>query len=894
MELTHRLNIPYDSSVIEHPTIFFVAPICSYETPGGGTEYIAEGGLPSSIFHETGENLCGTGSITIPSGKTAKIVIPVSGVAVLTSDPQIQSFTVETSSGTITVSGVPNATIALLADAQSRTVELQGGTTIWIIGKDQSVIEALEVEVITHHEYAVIDEPIGFDDLTMQMQRNDYHGIGAEVSLGSLEFYGLAFDLIKTSYDDDIDTEVVYLVLDENNNTIVSGTLDLSTCSFVRGDYQSVKVKVGEVGPKTTFNNRSDKEIDLDDPKTIDGDSVTNPTWKALDIPQKHLLYTILSKRSLDSEQQKQSSGEGQETGHICLYTWGNHRGTHAPSYFFLPTGENPVVEFGTFTEQTPLYVTKNIALINPQYTASQDHPDRYGNDTVANVKAHLVLNIQHIYGYYQVVADGPYNRSMTTYTYYARLVAVGQNNNVIEGTSTLISVDDSHKIQTVTLELEGDLPAGEPIKYYVEFISGKVKTFTEGAYPEKMDVWLTIKAESYFKMTMYDNLPETTVNANMILVHDALNVIAHAISENVLAVKSDWYRTPDSQWEAGTLGGGALKALTNGYKIRGLFANAVNKRNMPMSFKTIIESLSALDNIGWGFSTENGDVCVRVERWDWFYNNTVVLTLNHVAEITTDIYTDSIPTELKIGYKKYATQEQYNSIDSPHGTRNYINGIKAVNKAITKECEFIADNYAIEETRRARTQKNETEESTYDENIFVFELIRSGAEDGPRVYSIGHTAKQAENVGRAEEFINAKLSPRFMAKRWQNYIFATNNITPFRFTTGEINYKAAFGVIPTTRTDQGIVTESLEVEGFDVFKIREDASIYYRQAKFKAEKLTFSYPLTLAQYNAVKANPYGLIQLTEGNTIIAEGWILDFRYKFEDGTADFTLIAKR
>ena len=33
-----------------------------------------------------------------------------------------------------------------------------------------------------------IDEPIGYDDLKMTMKRNDYHGMGAEVSLGELEF----------------------------------------------------------------------------------------------------------------------------------------------------------------------------------------------------------------------------------------------------------------------------------------------------------------------------------------------------------------------------------------------------------------------------------------------------------------------------------------------------------------------------------------------------------------------------------------------------------------------------------------------------------------------------------------------------------------------------------
>ncbi|MBQ9602437.1 MAG: hypothetical protein IJR42_01330 [Paludibacteraceae bacterium] len=911
MELTHRLNVQYETSEITTPEEYFVVPICSYATPGGGTEYIAEGGLPTSIFPETGESLHGSGGITIPSGKTARIVIPVSGVVVMTTYPQLESFTVETTSGTKTVSGVPNATLALLNDAPSRTVEVSGGNTIWIICKAAGVIENLSVEIISPHEYAVINEPVGFDDLQMTMKRNDYHGMGAEVSLGTLEFYGLAYDLIKSSYDDDIDNEVIYSVLDASNNTLFRGVLDLSTCSFSRADYQSVKVKVGEVGPKTIFNNRTDKEIDMDDPKTIDGSAVTSPTWKSLHIPMKHLLYTILSKRDVDSEEIYQSAGDGQTSGsnYIYFYTWKNtFSGNPAPNALFLPLGENPSVEFGTFAEQTPPYTTSgvinsavdDIRVVNPQYYANADHETKYGSNTEANVRAHLELEIRHWRCFYQLVAGGGYDRQSAKYSYYVRLVGYYEKdgNHFINGNQVYISAGDGEPArQTITLDLENQIPADVSLRYYLEFTPGYVYRGTSGDYqdvlPQQIEAWIKIKAGSYFKMTMYDNLPETNVNADMLLVHDALNVVSHAISENVLPVKSDWYRTPDSQWESGTLGGGALKAITNGYKIRGLFTDGVLKRNMPMSFKALIESLSALDNIGWGFSTESGTTCVRVERWDWFYKDTVVLTLDHVAEITKDVYIDRIPTELKIGYKKYATQEQYNSIESPHGTRNYINGIKAVSKEITKECEFIADNYAIEETRRARTQKNATEETTYDESIFIFELIRKGPSSGTRVYSIGHTAVDAENVGRAEEFINAKLTPYNMAKRWRDYLFAANNTTPLKFTTGEINYKAAFGVIPETDTVSGVVTDSLLPFG-GTSKQAENLDVEYQQAKFKAEKLTFSYPLTIAQYNAIKANPYGLVQLTEGNTTIAQGWILDFKYKFEDGMADFTLIAKR
>ena len=57
-----------------------------------------------------------------------------------------------------------------------------------------------------------IDEPIGFDGLKTTIKRNEYHGISAEVSVGTLSFYNTpsfkAADIIHAAYNNDIDTEI--------------------------------------------------------------------------------------------------------------------------------------------------------------------------------------------------------------------------------------------------------------------------------------------------------------------------------------------------------------------------------------------------------------------------------------------------------------------------------------------------------------------------------------------------------------------------------------------------------------------------------------------------------------------------------------------------------------
>lgn len=719
-------------------------------------------------------------------------------------------------------------------------------------------------EEVLDYATTVIDEPIGFDDLQSTIKRQDYHGMGAEVSLGTLEFYGAAADIIEDKYASDIDSDVLYEVV-SGEETIYSGQIDLSTISIKQGDYRSVSVKVGEIGAKTVFNNRTDKDVDIDNPVTIDGAAIDKPTWLSLQIPLKHLLYTNIVKQKTDVIYSTISGGATPYNVPVA---------ETIDRYIHVPLNGDPIVEFTDFRDEEGSVETSSTDNIEPQYVSSEDHSQKYGSNTVANVSSYLDIDVK--------VLD--YGSGITNERMWFVLAAKDVNGNTIEGERRGVYIRTAGNWSNVKCKLSGQLTATNSIKYYIRVYADARATFV-----------FKIKKGSYRKMTMYDNLQDTNVKANMILVHDALNIVSHAISENALVVKSDWYRTPDSHWDAGAIrtdangGSGALKALTNGYKIRGLFSDEDNERNMPISFKKLIESLSAIDCIGWGFSKENGSLCVRVERWDWFYKDNVVLTLDKVNELQIDVDADHIPVEFKIGYKKFATQDQYNSIDSPHGTRTFINGIKALNKSSKAESEIIADNYAIEETRRARTQVSETEETTYDENIFVFELLRKKS-DG--AYSVGHTALNAVNVGNANEFINAKLTPRHMAARWRDYIFATNNTTPFRFTTGEINYKSSFMTHSSEPTIDNVEYNSLTSMAVANPQAEND-DITNTHAKFNAEKIKFSYPLSVSQYHTICDNPYGLIRLTNGNAIVAEGWLLDFKYKFEDGMADFTLLVK-
>jgi hypothetical protein len=320
---------------------------------------------------------------------------------------------------------------------------------------------------------------------------------------------------------------------------------------------------------------------------------------------------------------------------------------------------------------------------------------------------------------------------------------------------------------------------------------------------------------------------------------------------------------------------GGAAKAITNGYKIRNIKAESGKEYSMSMSFRDLFESLNAMDCIGWGIVNEEGGLCLRVERWDWFYKNNEILAIEDANELKTSLNKDLCVTEFEIGYDKYVTSDVYNSIENLHSERKFSSPVKALNNKVTAKSKIIADNYAIEETRRAQFQVKPSESFEYDENIFVFELRKGGTTSNPII--IRSTAEETIGIKRPNEFINANLTPRQCAARWADYLFAMNGAKSLKYVTASANSDAGFKI------SSGALLLSMADN-----QQMENDDIERKRHKLKAETLEFTYPLTIDQYKKIKNNPYGLINV---NGI--QGWLKEFTYSFVDGEAEFKLIPK-
>lgn len=732
------------------------------------------------------------------------------------------------------------------------------------------------IHKLIHNDYElVIGEPIGFDTMKTTIKRGEYHGMSAQVTVSSLEFYGEAAHFIKSVYDEDIDAEIQYLVLDSYGNVFFSGVLDLSTLVEKQAEYYSVSLKVGEVGVKTMFNNRTTLDVDINAGKTIDGASLSKPTKYSIQIPNKKIVYTNLLEAKEDVVWTK-------ETTPTERFTFGKDKSNH---WINLAICERPSFEeFGAcspkadiadsiFDEEDNVREAIASEYYDPLIDVGTDFEKKFGIGSVYTLDISVTVTVEAINGDPFPHLDIFWGELNPYGSYDVKLVLMDKggwinmpwsNPSWIIASSSQTKIANDKKSATLNLNYSGKILATSDNKcdklmlgiafrnnlYYNDNVS------IFDARNNRQDMKVTVKAGSYVRMTLQSEFKEK-VKTNVILIKDALNHVIRTISEKNLTLQSNLLNS-GNMW---------LLGLVNGYGIRGMY-----DRSMVISFKDLIESLDALGCVGYSVD----DKYVRVERWDYFYNNQVALEIDGPNEKSLQMDTDSIITQLTIGYKKYSTNEDINSIDSIHTERTFSTGVKGISKVESKLCVFIADNYAIEETRR-KSLETTSDEFKYDENIFVLELNYAPSNNK---YYIQQGCSESSDLIDFSTIYNTRISPRRMAEQWKERLSLFNTTNNITFVSGKVNTSASF---KTNKTSANFYYGNLDSIAF-----KEDQAITRVTPRMRAEVMKIKYPISRAQYQSIMDNPYGIIRV-DGE----DYWLKEMQYEVASGETEFKLIPK-
>lgn len=841
-----------------------------------------------------------------------------------------------------------------------------------------------------------IAEPIGFDNFISKIERSSEHGIGAENSLDSLEFVGEAYSIIKNAYLTNIDNQLLLKVLfncedkapvavtrevvkiltstvyvtviilndvtdlkvgdklikvGENimtdcvityiyNNTVTvskdipgpvytnvteftfeitendsfdeiyRGIIDLSTYDETNADYCSCKCKIGEIGARTTFNNRSETQVDLSSLKTLDGAVLLayENLNKTITVPAKDIVCTNNGKTSAMS----------------IIAGYKEFDVTADTQYALIIGFDNQEYsELGALNTSPDIKWIGDIDSLTPTF-----YDCKYD---ISNIKISYDLNFG-------------ISISSDSVRYEAKLVLVSEVNGVKSIIRETTHTNYNQQDKNISDSFSADIAFSKETKLYLYVnIQGRETVKTQNS---DISISFAENNTNFINISSLTNIASTS--SKISLIHESISRISEIISG--LKVKSDWYGRTDSEINpVQTIGGGALKAITSGLKLRQAALTNGSEPYLFLSFKEIYQAMKAIDNIGWGFSHENGVLCVRVENWKWFYKNDLIMSFTDVYEVNRTVDTKNIYSRLKIGYSKYSDIQELNAIDTFHTERNYTNGLKAIDNQLEQLCKFIADPYAIEFTRRKALDKT-TEDWTYDENIFVFALEANSQElqekniqvsvqvDGAYInliflpdveigklikyngesyeidtidYSTGKintlpsiitmlpigvyifTVDEDTNITydvetgvtdsentiiSPETMLNARISPERNALRWVDSLFNfASFVNVIDFNSGKGNIDAKFSVVNKQGhsyldTTSGVVSEK--------------DGLSRSPGKLKAEILSFEYPLTAYDYNLIKSNPYGKFSVN-GEMC----YLKSMEYNFSDGLAKFKMI---
>lgn len=240
----------------------------------------------------------------------------------------------------------------------------------------------------------------------------------------------------------------------------------------------------------------------------------------------------------------------------------------------------------------------------------------------------------------------------------------------------------------------------------------------------------ITLAGESFFRNGICELLlrsQDKTIpaqNVQSFLKFEAFARVIQHITNKPNPFRSNILGRTDSEPTVYNYDGDASKAcVTNGKLIRGF---NIDESPLSASLKDLFTSENAINAVGMGVETENGEKVLRLEEIPYFFDTRVALTLDNVSDIEEDFDKDLIWNSVKIGYQKGESDEIREGIFDYNSKTEWSNPIKTIDKTLNLIAPYSASNASINEARQIDKKTNPTKDSKYDEINYMIDLVRS------------------------------------------------------------------------------------------------------------------------------------------------------------------------
>lgn len=723
-----------------------------------------------------------------------------------------------------------------------------------------------------------IEEPVGFADIALMIKRDpQWHGIFFEASTSDLQFYGDgATYLMDKKRNEGFEADVTFKAVVDcgGEDEIFSGKLDFRKYKEKCGINCFVVVPVEQEGCTMTMRNRYDQKVDLSDNVAFDKQTIL-PNYDGLNF-------------AIELAPQEIAIADRAETGEDDITVNLKDDPTFAPDAFDDFTGyvtpaftEIPNSSLGTFHTTPIIELVDDGANNIPPYP---DFPTTIGTATligdvecdldnaVATFRHKGVVNIQ------QSGAGETQNLKLKLWRLPAGLDATVAANWVQEYENYWYQTNTDGPIAfDISATVPLTLSQGDFIYYGIFVLANDLSEITSFT--------ITQHKESFFELSTSAVCPPT--NAVVSLIHETASRITEAITDHCLTVKSDYYGRTDSEpYAAEEDGCGSLRVLSNGLRIR----NALTQPHF-LSLKELYEGLNAIDNIGMGIEDAvipYGPEVLRIEPAEHFYQDVEIIRHPAIPSAEFDAQPDLAYSNIKIGYKNWEI-ENTNGLDEFNSNKEFRTSLKSISNTLDQTSGFIAGGYPIENTRQQSFADTGAADTKYDNDTFIICVTRAAYAYGNYVAEQGNITSPS-NMYSPSTAYNWRIRPMYNLIRWwksvaQSYVNLLNTSSKLFFAAGVGNLLASGALADACNVANGVLPENHDLRQSDIANASDATPIW------KPETMTYRYPMSLRDYNTIKANPKGYIFAQCGEFV--KGFITNITYRIAKGDADITLRLK-
>jgi hypothetical protein len=731
-----------------------------------------------------------------------------------------------------------------------------------------------------------IDEPQGFDDIVLNMKRDDnWHGIFFEASTSDLAFYGVAAAYLKDKKQTQgLKSDVTFKALQacgvyDEPETILEGKLDFGKYSESCGNTCRVKIPVEQIGCLMTLRNRYDQKVDLDALTTFNKMSALQQYDKLnfeMELPAKELQAVVDGSVATDGCTLECGYGYANTT---TVWLRPNY---HLERYNSIATGQLQAIN----------NIETNGGLASSTCTDGPITPQLLFEDIIACFDGNYAWH-SRMKGTLSTSDFEGHDTGSLLYIKHAIVKWDGTTGSIFDNgelvvESMIADYTGAPQFPPFSVDFDNDLSGTVTLADGYSFYA-VLEIGLGGVSSPIREVTVTTlwEPETIFTIDAVKICPPT--NANVYAINETLSRVTEAITDNCLKVKSDYYGRTDSQPYASAEDGcGALRVTTSGLKIRRAPTPAFFA-----SLKDLFDGLRGIDNVGMGIEPNPfiaGFDWLRIEPVEYFYQDIEILRLPFVPEAEILIQEQLHYSKIKSGYQKWEV-ERINGLDEPNSNREYRTGLTSVNNEIDTTSKFVAGSYAIEVTRQQTFAKTGAADTTYDNETFIICVERQAYSFVVEQGNIDNAA----NVFSPQTLYNWRIRPFSNLMRWfksiaNSYANISDTSHKLFFSSGTGNYLAEgqmAGAYPTCKLENGVKAENRDLGTMDFVDTTQAKPLW------KPEYATLKYPLSVADYRTIKSGPYGFVSFQCGTGEWKKGYIQNLRYRLNRGDADFTLKIK-